>query len=342
MLKETIKDEIVEPVVSDIWRASEVGELCEAYLCHVRLGHQPAKMLGRVRHLLSDGNMHEDDIVRRLKSGGLDVLHTGDEQMYVHCTTGPIRINGHPDGVLHEVPKELRQLDWADENFSWDSAFHLLEITAPNGFAFQRYAKEHLRGVNWRKFVQTHLYLGSVELRDMLHCAVVVVKNKTTSALYEEGLTYDKSIVDMTIEKLKRVEEYAADNCIPPERCDGWFKDNCKFRHLDFTGEEDTPSTAKGYLDANKLLEGPQLREALVQYDLSASHKVMNAEARDFMAEILEQYEAEGIFVDDRKIKWTYSSWSGVDANLLRTKYPAVFKDVYVTKPTQYVSVGRR
>jgi hypothetical protein len=346
VLKETLLAEVVNPVVSDIWRASEAGEPCEAYLCHMRLGHQPLPMEGRVRHLLDDGNMHEDDIVQRLKDSGLNILHTGEDQLYVHCVEGPINISGHPDGMIKGVPEELRHLDWTDGGFSWDSPYHLLEITAPNTFAFERYGKEHLRGVNFRKFVQTHLYLGSRELRDKMHCAVVEVKNKMTSALYEEGLTFDQSVVDQTIERLKSVEELVAHGKVSSVRCRDWHKKLCKFRHLCFAEVEgDTVLRTAGFLDADKLLEAQQLREALDAYVQGKEYEQLAEEltlqSRAYFGEIIDQYEAEGIFVDGRKIKWVNSSWSGIDTETLKIKYPTVYEEVHIIKPTHYVGVGR-
>ncbi len=346
VLKETIKDEIIEPVVSDVWRASEVGESCEAYLCHIRLGSEPLPMRGRVHHLLDDGGLHELDIVRRLRSGGLDVLYSGKDQLYVHCVKGDISINGHPDGVLRRVPKELRSLDWADEHFSWDNGFHMLEITAPNTFAFKRYQQEHLRGVNYRKFVQTHLYLGSEELSEWMRCAVVVVKDKMTSVIYEEGLTFDKVVVDQTVEKLKRIEDLASGGKVSSMRCTDWHKDSCRFRHLCFleTGEDRTPPTA-GFLDADKLLEASLLREALDAYVQGKEYmglgKEMSEESRNYFGEIIDQYDAEGIFVDERKIRWVDGSWSGIDVELLKRLHPRVYKKVCISKPTRFVSVGR-
>jgi len=345
MLKETIQDEVINPVVSNTWRASEAGELCEAYLCHMRLGHQPLAMKGRIRHLLDDGNMHEDDIVNRIKNGGIDAMYTGDDQLYVHCVNQDgIVINGHPDGLLKNVPVDLRKLDWQDEHFSWDSVWHLLEITAPNNFAFKRYYQEHLRGVNWRKFVQTHLYLGSEELREKMHCAVVVVKDKMTSTLYEEGLTYDKSVVDETVEKLKRVEALVAKGEVSPMRCTDWHKQSCRFRHLCFGEvEEEDRTSGIGYLDADKLLEVVQLREALDSYiqgkEFESMGKEMTEEARAYLGEILDQYGAEGMFIDKTKVKWTDSKWSGIDTDTLKLKYPAVYEEVHVEKPTHFVSV---
>jgi len=344
MLKETILDEAIDPTVPDTWRASLVGEECEAYLCHMRLGHEPLPMKGRIRHLLDDGNMHEDDIVNRLVNGGFDVLYTGSEQLYVHCIDQDgIVINGHPDGVLKNVPKSLHSLDWADDGFSWDSTFHLLEITAPNNFAFKRYYNEHLRGVNWRKFVQTHLYIGSEELRDRMRCAVVIVKDKMTSTLYEEGLTYDHNVIDQTVEKLKRVNELVAGGKVSPARCIDWHRKSCRFRHLCFSDEEEPIPTGVGYLDADKLLEASQIREAVNSYleakSLEKEGKELNEEARTYLGEILDQYGVEGMFVDDIKIKWTGSRWSGIDTDTLKLKYPEIYQEVHIEKPTHFVSV---
>lgn len=347
MLKETIRDEVVEPVVSDMWRASEAGEECEAYLCHTRLGHEPLPMKGRIRHLLDDGNVHEDDVVNRLKNGGIDAQYTGDNQLYVHCVDEDgVMINGHPDGLLHKIPKDLQKLDWADENFSWDSDYHLLEITAPNTFAFNKYYSAHLRGVNWRKFVQTHLYLGSDELSDRMHCAVVVVKNKMTSELYEEGLTYDKSIVTQTIEKLKRVQDLVACNKVSSMRCSDWHKDTCKFRHLCFT-EEDLATRAPlvGILDADKMLEAVELREAMDSFlkgkEFMEAGKDMTEEAKAYFADILDSYGVQTIFVGQNKAKWTDSHWSGIDTDTLQLRYPVVYDEVHISKPTHFVSIVR-
>lgn len=347
MLKETIKDEIINPVVSDVWRGSEAGELCEAYLCHMRLGHQPLKMPGRIRHLLDDGNMHEKDIVNRLINNGFDVVHTGEDQMYVHCVNQDgIIINGHPDGMLRDVPDELHNLDWADEHFSWDNEYQLLEITAPNAFAFKKYFQEHLRGVNWRKFVQTHLYLGSEELRDNMRCAVVIVKDKMTSSLYEEGLTFDKSVIVQTVEKLKRVNELVAAGKVASMRCSDWHKNSCRFRHLCFGDDaiEEVP-IGVGFLDADKLLESVELREALDSYvqgkEFESTGKEMTEQARDYIGELIDQYFAEGIFIGKAKAKWTNSSWSGIDTETLKRLYPKVFEEVHIVKPTRFVSIYR-
>lgn len=336
----------MEPVVSDVWRASEAGDSCEAYLCHVRLGHQPLPIQGRIRHLLDDGNVHEDDIVRRLKNGGFDVLYSGDRQLYVHCVSGDININGHPDGVLRNVPKELHQLDYADEKFSWDNAYHLLEITAPNSFAHKKYYYDHLRGVNWRKFVQTHLYLGSEELSGDMCCSVVIVKDKATMRLYEEGLTFDKNVVTETVEKLKRVEDLVSKGKVSSMRCSDWRKNACKFRNFCFGEDvEDITSPTHGFLDADKLLEAQQLREALDAYTQGKEYeslaKELTEEARAYFGEIIDQYDASGIIVNQRKVKWTNSSWSGVDTDVLKLKYPTIYDEVHITKPTRFVSVGR-
>jgi len=342
MLKETLQDEVIDPTISDVWRASLVGEPCEAYLCHTRLGHQPSKMEARVRHLLDDGKMHEGDVVARLINGGIDVRDAGEDQPYVHCIDGPVKINGHPDGTLHNVPKELQKLDWADENFKW-TKHQVLEITANNGNVFRKYATEHMRGVNWRKYVQTHLYVGSIELRELTNYSVIVVKNKANSALYEEGLTYDKKIVDAVVEKLLRVEDLCSKGKVSSMRCDDWHMNTCRFAYLCYPNvvEELKPVMGKGFLDGEKLLEVQDLRDALALYDLSKSHKIDYEESRAMMAEILDNYECEGVIIDGRKVVWQDSHYSGINNDMLKTNYPKVWEDVRVSKPTRFVSVRR-
>lgn len=346
MLKETIKDESIEPAVGDTWGASLAGEQCETYLCHMRMGHQPLPMAGRVRHLLDDGNMHEDDIVARLRVGGFDILYTGDNQLYLHCVRcDGIVINGHPDGVLRNVPLDLRTLDWADEHFSWDGTYQLLEITAPNHFAFQRYYQEHLKGVNWRKFVQTHLYLGSEELRPKMRCCVVIVKDKMTSTLYEEGLSFDQTIIDQTVEKLKRVEANVAIGRVPTMRCSDWHKESCRFRHICFGEEQEEHVLNEGFLDAAQLAEAVQLQEALDAYtqgkEFESASKDLTTSARDYIGEILDQHGAVGMHIGPAKAKWTTSKFSGIDGDTLKTKYPSIYEEVHYTHPTRFVSITR-
>jgi len=196
MLKEFIALEEKIPGVSSAWRASEVGE-CEAFLCHTRLGHEPLPMSGRVRHMLQDGVTHEHDIVSRLQSAGIKVLHSYVEgQTEVHCSSDPL-VSGHPDGVL-DIPKGFsRDLDYWDENFKFDGRFYLLEVTAPNHFAFLRLKRSHLREILWRKFVQIQMYLNSEEIRSYGNCCVAEVKNKNTSELYEEGIAVTADVVGM-------------------------------------------------------------------------------------------------------------------------------------------------
>jgi hypothetical protein len=123
----------------------------------------------------------------------------------------------------------------------------------------------------------------------------------------------------------------------------------CKFRHLCFNeeGEADngeiTPT--KGFLNSDKLLEGEQLRQALIAYregkELEGEGKSMAEEARDFFGDILTQYECEGLFIDETKIHWIEGTYSGVDMTLLKTSYPKVFEAVDKSHGTKYVGIGR-
>lgn len=76
MLKEYVEEYYQEPEEFTTWRASMVGNPCETFLCHTKLGHKYTPPRGRVKHMLEDGNLHEKDIVQRCINAGYQVLHS--------------------------------------------------------------------------------------------------------------------------------------------------------------------------------------------------------------------------------------------------------------------------
>ena len=331
MLKEKIASEETIPKVSNIFRASEVGE-CETYLCHERLGHSPVPFTGRVRHMLQDGVVHEHDIVSRLKAAGIIVLHSYVEgQAEVCCSQDPLVI-GHPDGVL-DVPKnEEFVLDYADENFE-PSRFMMLEVTAPNHFTFLRLERSHLREILPRKFVQIQMYLNSEEIRSYGNCAVVIVKNKNTSALYEEGISFDVSVVMETLEKLKRVEDLTQRGLVSSFRCDDWRRNYCRYRHLCVGEEEMLPVVSSDILKGESLNEAETLKEAAEVWRrgklLKLEGEDLIADSRDQFAEIIRQYGARGLTIgeDVKALMIAGGVNRRVNYDVLRSKFPDVYNE---------------
>jgi len=330
VLKEKIALEERIPEVSAIWRASGVGE-CETFLCHERLGHKPIPLTGRVRHMLDDGVTHEHDIVDRLRSAGITVLHSYVEgQAEVHCSSDPL-VTGHPDGVL-DVPKDFpRDLDYWDENFKFDGRFYMLEVTAPNHFTFLRLKRSHMREVLWRKYVQIQMYLNSEEMRSYGNCCVVEVKNKNTSDLYEEGVSLNSLVVSETLEKLKRVEHLVSCGKMSEFRCDDWRRNYCRYRHLCFE-EVEMPSAleSQDILRGESLSEAEQLKETADVWRKGRLLKIegedLIADSRDQFAEIIRQYECRGLTIDDVKALMVEAGINRrVNYDLLKSKYPEVY-----------------
>jgi len=318
------------PEVSSIFRASSAGE-CETFLCHERLGHSPLPFTGRVRHMLQDGVVHEHDIIDRLRAAGISVLHSYVEgQAEVHCSHEPFVV-GHPDGILDVPGGGEVMLDYADENFK-PSRFMLLEVTAPNHFEFLRLERNHLRETLWRKYVQIQLYLNSEEMRSYGNCAVAIIKNKNTSALYEEGITLDKSVISETLEKLKRVEDLTSRGVVSDYKCDDWRKNYCRYRHLCFGEEVGSVVVSGDILKGESLGEAEQLKEAA---EIWRRGKLLELEGKDLIAEsreqfqrVIEQYGCRGLTISDiRALVVAEGVNRRVDYDALR-KYPDVYGEV--------------
>ena len=347
MLKELIAKDIKEPTTTDEFRASEVGE-CETFLCHLKLGHPALPFTGRVRHMLDDGLMHEHDVVDRIRSKGFKILHSYVEgQVLVHCyNKDGLTVVGHPDGILDVVPQGFG-LDYADEAFRFGQRFYGLEVTAPNHFAFMRIEREHLRSEMLRKFIQVQMYLNSEELRTYSDCMIAVVKNKNTSALYEEGISLDPTLVADTIEKLKRVGDYVSRGQVSSHRCDDWRRYYCRYRELCF-GEPvgaEVVSPA-GILEGESLSEAEQLLEAeklwLKGKGLEDDAKELIEEARALFGDTISEYGAKGLIVRQVKAMMVDSVRRSIDLDILKQKYPEVYEQMVEDKLSRYLRVSRR
>jgi hypothetical protein len=347
VLKELLAEEVKEPVLTEEWRASEAGE-CETFLCRLRLGHPAIPFTGRVRHMLDDGLMHEHDIVDRIRSKGFKVLHSYSEgQMVVTCyDRDGIVVRGHPDGVIDAGGGPV-VLDYADDKFRLRSRYYGLEVTAPSHFQFLRIERDHLRSELPRKFVQIQMYLNSEELRTYSDCMVVIVKNKNTSALYEEGISLDTSVVDETIEKLKRVGDLVSRGEVSPYRCDDWRRHYCRYREQCFgaaVGAE--VITPAGILEGETLNEAGQLLEAeqlwLKGKALEDDAKELIEEARAVFDDVISEYGAKGLTVGKVKALMVESSRRSCAFDILKQRYPTVYDEVVEETVSRYLRVSRR
>jgi len=295
--------------------------------------------------MLDDGVMHEHDVVNRLRSKGIKVLHSySDGQMEVVCNEDP-RIVGHPDGILDGVPADFG-LDFVDEYFkSSHRRFYCLEVTGCSHFNFLRLERDHSRSVLHRKFVQMQLYLNSEEVRSYTDSMVLIAKNKNTSSLYEEGVGRDTSIVRETVEKLKRVQDFVASGKVLPYRCVDWRKQYCRYRHLCFG-----PVVPEVPLDG-QILRGESLKEAeellqaadlwLKGKDLVLQGDELIEEARALFRETVEDYGVSGLTVAHAKALMVEASRRKIDMDALQLKYPSVYNDIVSIEQSRYIRVTK-
>lgn len=341
MLKELIAKEETAPSISRTWRASEAGE-CETWLGRSRLRHPVLPFSGRVRHMLQDGQDHERDIVQRMTSKGIKVMHSClDGQIDVRGLSNP-HVSGHPDGIL-ELDHFNFDLDYADGNFK-PSTRMLLEITAPSHFSFIRLKANHFRSAWWRKYVQIQLYLNSDTLRACGNSCVVVVKNRNTAELYEEGISLDEEVVAEVAETLLKVEALADSGKVSSYRCSDWRTKFCRYRHLCYE-EEVVPAVAlEGILKGESLKEASELLEAAAVWRqgkvMVANGDEMVQEARNQFWAIIEDYGCRGLTVEEVRALMVDSTKRSVNYDLLRAKYPDVYSEVVSTKSTRYVRVA--
>lgn len=345
MLKELIAEDVQELKPAKLFRASEVGE-CETYLCRVLLGHEAIPMSGRVRHMLSDGITHEKDIVERLILEGVDVQHSClDQQMSIECVgDADLRVPGHPDGFLRYPPLQF-ELDYAEPGFRYDCGTYMLEITAPNHFSFMRIERDHMRAALWRKYVQIQMYLHSEAVRALTDCCVVEVKNKNTSALYEEGVVYDKQVVQDTIAKLHRVQEFAAKKQVCPYRCTDWRRNYCKFRQLCFGDEAIVAEPSGELLSAASLSNAEELLQAaelwLKGRDFVEQGEELVEDARALFRETIEEHGARGLLVPCAKALMVVQNRRKIDMDALRQRYPKVYDELVWTDTSRFVQVRK-
>lgn len=302
MLKELVDIDSTDIQVRASFRASEVGEPCETYLCHVLMGHEPLPNSGRLERLFEDGHYHERDVATRLVNEGFDVQHSClTSQLELIGLNNP-RVPGHPDGII-DLHERTIELDWTDSHFRLDppNRVQLLEITAPNHNTFMRLTRNHLKEVIPRKYVQMQMYLNSDELRSQTDSGVCIVKSKNTSALYEEGVSFDSSVVGETREKLLRVQEQASKGLIGDYRCDDWRVGNCRFHHLCFTEESSRPTPVVGLLKGESLKEASIIKDAAFMNLIGKLHKEFGAqlidESRSIFDDLLLDYGALGMTV---------------------------------------------
>jgi len=143
---------------------------CIRALVYWGLGVKRQPFPGRTFHIFDDGIWHEELMANWIRKSA---FHLHSEQMSVDCgTVGDIRLFGHIDGVLTDP-------------LGMD---HLWEAKGLNHFTCQRYWGGEIPN---DYITQCCLYLRGLKKVTEAHDAILLIKNKNTSAYLEFEIAWD-------------------------------------------------------------------------------------------------------------------------------------------------------
>lgn len=190
-------------------------ERCIRSLVYHAAGTPRAALPGRAVVIFDDGRWHQQLLADWIRKSAYQ-LHS--EEMLVETPVGP----GHIDGII----TDLLQLD------------RLLEVKSVNHFSYERWWKGDYP---LDYFTQVALYVAGLQkVQPEINEALLLCKNKNTSALMEFRLRYDRDddslalveiirsdgensksdfimycVTRVAVEKFRQVEEYAASKTLP-------------------------------------------------------------------------------------------------------------------------------
>lgn len=185
------------------YRPSLLGpERCERQMVYWGLKVPRKPLPGRAIILFEDSNWHEELTIDRLRKTAYRV-HS--EQMHVNIET-PLHwleprmcmamVNGKPCGLMVPPGRMAGHLDAILQDMMRND--YLLEHKALNHFTFQR-----LWGgeIPWDYLSQAASYLSGLSLLGQMEKAILLVKNKNTSAFLEYHVGYDTKQDILTVTK---------------------------------------------------------------------------------------------------------------------------------------------
>jgi len=211
-----------------IFHASEAGK-CIRSLVQNRRGKFPDReplpltKQAELEMLFNDGRMHQRAITEYLfQAPGVHI--TSIEETKVMHLANPdnsisIVIVGHPDGVVYETKLKER----------W-----IVEIKGLNHFACQKLKDgdvDTLKSVYYHAIPQSRMYSRMFDTKG----AVILVKNKNTSVIYQFIIPRDEEAELRIIAKFIRVAQTCKDNLDMPS-CD-WTKGDRNTNFCDYPND---------------------------------------------------------------------------------------------------------
>lgn len=194
-------------------RPSSVGKCIRALVYHAS-GIQPDKFPDRAMLVFEDGNIHELLILDHIKKTVFEVHEwKGKKQRIEIADINGKKMTGEIDGLITDPLRNTR----------------LLEIKSINHFGFERLKDEPLP----EHRAQANLYLHGLRQAEMpIEEALILYKNKNTSAMKEFLIQYDEQAALNDIQRFILIDEMAKRGEIParPYSPDDWHCQYCRWQ----------------------------------------------------------------------------------------------------------------
>lgn len=178
---------------------SMIGNPCDRYLWLSFRWIVKEKISGRVRRLLATGHREEAVMVEALKEAGIDIIHTGDDQLELDYGCF---VKGHPDGLILSGVPEAEKTE------------HLWENKTSNDRNFQKLKKEGVKEakpIHWVQMQAGMLGMKKAIGRQIKRCLYTSL-DKDTSEIYAERVRYDE---EAAVASVKRAQEIALSERMP-------------------------------------------------------------------------------------------------------------------------------
>lgn len=172
---------------------SMIGHECDRYLWLMFRWAVIPSFSGRMLRLFERGQLEEERFVKYLKSIGVDITHTGDDQAEVDFGCW---VRGHMDGIIEgglpEAPKKK----------------HVAEFKTHNDKSFKELLKLGVKEAKPMHYAQMQCYMLGEGTDRALYMAV----NKNDDELYTERVRLDKDFAERMI---RRGQEIAIEPFMP-------------------------------------------------------------------------------------------------------------------------------
>ena len=161
---------------------SVVGHPCERYIWIIFRWVVTPKHKPRIKRLFQRGKEEEARVVRQMRSSGVDVRSTGNNQETVDLGC---HVGGSIDGIIHHgVPIAPNKK-------------HILEIKTHSLKSFNDLEKNGVEKSKPEHFIQMQLYMHGMKIDRAIYFAVCKDNDET----HEERIKYDKDIAEKYIKK---------------------------------------------------------------------------------------------------------------------------------------------